>query len=145
MLALVIVGMALTFAASGLYAGTKVEDTFKMDTKEFKEHKKGNVTFAHKEHIEKYNLSCGDCHHDANGKPLDIKMGDDVQRCVECHTETEKVKGEKLAKKEKIKKYLEEAFHANCIGCHKDFNVKNGDPKGKAPAPTSCTKCHPKK
>jgi hypothetical protein len=146
---LLVAGVALVFAATGLQAGTKVEDTFQMNTKEYADHSKGLVEFTHKKHAEDYKLKCGECHHDATGKPLDLKTGDDVQRCVECHKETEKVKGEKISKKEKIMKYQQEAMHANCIECHKEHNKSlndPADPKGtKGPAPASCSKCHPKK
>lgn len=142
-------GVALIFSSPGLYAGTKVDDVIKMETKEYAEHTKGIVEFSHKKHAEDYKLNCGECHHDATGKPLTLKMGDDVQRCVECHKETEKIKGEKIGKKEKIIKYHEEAIHANCIDCHKTHNISLNDPtdpKGtKGPAPASCAKCHPKK
>ena len=145
-LTLLVVGVALFFAASTIQAGTEAQDTFKMKTKEYKAHKKGLVEFTHKQHAEEFSDSCGECHHDAKGKPLDhLKMGDDVQRCIECHKETVKVKGEKLKKKDKIMKYHVEAMHANCKDCHKAFNKKKGfkkkDPKA---APTSCKGCHPK-
>ncbi|THB73043.1 MAG: cytochrome C [Desulfobacteraceae bacterium] len=142
MLLLVIAGMAMIFAATSLQAGTTVEDTFKVITKEYKKRKKEAATLSHKKHAEDYGITCGECHHDKDGKPLtDLKMGDDVQRCVECHT--------KLKKDPKNKKdimVLENAMHGNCIDCHKEVNKKAGDPKGrKGPAPASCAKCHPKK
>lgn len=146
---LLVAGVALVFAATGLQAGTKVEDTFKMNTKEYAKHTKGLVEFTHKKHVEDYKLKCGECHHDDKGKPLDLKTGDDVKRCVECHKETVKVKGEKISKKDKIMKYQQEAMHANCITCHKEHNKSLKDPKDprgtKGPAPASCSKCHPKK
>ncbi|OQY02446.1 MAG: cytochrome C [Desulfobacteraceae bacterium 4572_130] len=145
---LLIIGLALVFAfaSNSLYAGTKVEDSFKMKAKEYKKHKKGIVTFSHKKHSTDYKAECGECHHDKDGKPLnDLKMGDDVQRCIECHKETKKKKDEKISKKEKIKKYYENAIHANCKGCHKDHNKEKGykkeNPKA---APVSCKTCHPK-
>jgi len=100
--------------------------------------------FTHAKHINEYAIACGTCHHDDKGTPLELKEGDPVQSCAECHKETKKPKGEKLAKAEKIKKYHMEALHANCIDCHKSYNIEKGDPKGKKPAPTSCAKCHPK-
>lgn len=119
-------------------------DIIAMNNPLYKTHKKGIVQFTHKTHIEKYKISCGRCHHDENGKPLELAIGDPVQNCIECHKGTEKPKGEKLPKKDKIMKYHFEAVHANCIDCHKKFNIDNGDPKGKKPAPVSCGKCHPK-
>ena len=120
-------------------------DVISMNTAEYKDHKKGIVQFTHQNHVEKYLLSCGSCHHDEAGKPLTLTVNDRPRRCIECHKETRKPKGEKLDKKEKIKKYHFEALHANCIGCHKIYNKEKGDPKGKKPAPTSCKLCHKKK
>ncbi len=140
---LITTGIALIFAATGLQAGTEVADTFKVETKEYKPHKKGLATLSHKKHIEEYGLSCGECHHDKDGKVLtNLKMGDNVQKCVECHDKLGQPKKEE--KKDKL--FLYNAMHGNCIDCHKEVNKKAGDPKGrKGPAPASCTKCHPKK
>ncbi|MCF6248432.1 MAG: cytochrome c family protein [Desulfobacula sp.] len=120
-------------------------DIIVMNNPLYDKHKKGIVQFAHKAHIETYAIGCGECHHDDAGKPLDLSPGDDAQGCIECHKGTKKPKGEKLDKKTRIMTYHFEALHANCISCHKTFNIEKGDPKGKGPAPTSCTKCHPKK
>ncbi|MCP3876273.1 MAG: cytochrome c3 family protein [Desulfobacteraceae bacterium] len=116
-----------------------------MENPLYKKHKKGIVQFTHKKHIEDYSISCGRCHHDETGTPLELQPNDSVAGCIECHKETIQPKGEKLEKKEKIAKYHFQALHENCIGCHKDYNKEKGDPKGKGPAPTSCKKCHPKK
>ena len=142
---LMVIGVALLFITTGIQAGTEVADTFKMETKEYKKHKKSLVEFSHKKHNIDYKISCGDCHHDKDGKPLDIKMGDDVQRCVECHSKLgqapkSKDKKKKLSKKAK-RDYHAEAVHQNCIDCHKAFKKETK----KKTAPTSCTKCHPKK
>ncbi len=119
-------------------------DIIAMNNPLYKAHKKGIVQFGHKTHVDDYSITCGSCHHDDKGQPLELTYDDKVASCIECHKETKKVKGEKLGKKEKIAKYHQEALHANCIDCHKEFNIKNGDPKGKKPAPVSCAKCHPK-
>lgn len=129
-------------------AVTKVADArdiIPMDNPAFERHRKGIVQFTHAVHTEKYAKECGDCHHDDKGNPInDLKPEDTVQGCIACHTETKMERGEKLSDKEKIMKYYEEALHSNCIECHKTFNIENGDPKGKQPAPASCAKCHPK-
>ncbi|MEA1966787.1 MAG: cytochrome c3 family protein [Thermodesulfobacteriota bacterium] len=143
---MLIAGVTILFSSTGIFAGTEVADTFKMETKEYAKHKKNLVEFTHKKHAEEYTESCGECHHDADGKPLsNLKMGDDVQRCVECHKETKKKKGEKISKKEKIKKYQKYAMHENCKGCHKAFNKEKGyTKKDKDAAPTGCSDCHPR-
>lgn len=144
--------LAFLFAAGAIYAATAVQDVIKMDHKAYSEHTKSIVEFSHKKHHEEYKIGCGECHHDDKGKPLsDLKMGDDVKGCIECHKTPGQMPGElkkemkekKASKKEIDAKQLEyhaEAIHENCINCHKEYNKKN---KTKA-APQSCTKCHPK-
>jgi cytochrome c553 len=135
-----IIGIAALFLATSIYAGTTAPDVVKLD-KGYK-HKKGIVTFSHKKHTEDYKAVCGDCHHDANNKPLtNLKAGDNVQACIECHKKPgRKPRGAKLNKKQRLE-YIAEAFHYNCKDCHKKFNKKSGT----RAAPTSCSKCHPKK
>ncbi len=113
-----------------------------MNNPGYASHTKPIVRFTHQKHMDEYSKSCGDCHHDDAGKPLDLKPGDPIAGCIECHKETKKKKGEKLDKSEKIKTYHDEALHANCIECHKAFNTEKGDPKGLTPAPVSCKACH---
>lgn len=147
-----VVGIATLFVVAGLYAGTDVPGEIKMENKAYSDHSKGIVTFTHKKHMDEYakqfpdffKNGCGDCHHDANNKPIALKAGDNVQPCIECHKKPgERPKGKdapKLSKSEKLQ-YHAEAIHANCKDCHKDVNKKTG----KKDAPTTCAKCHPKK
>ena len=149
----VVVALATLFIAAGIYAKA-VPDVIPLADPAYKKHKKGVVQFEHKKHFdayakdypEFYKNGCGECHHDKDNKPLtDLKDGDDVQKCIECHKiAAEAPKGKKakkkLSKKEKIKDYHAEALHANCKVCHKKFNKKYKPKK----APTTCTKCHPK-
>jgi hypothetical protein len=150
----VILGVAILFVSAGIYAKS-VPDVIPLQDPAYEKHKKGVVQFEHKKHWDDYSKEypefykngCGECHHDDKGKPLaGLKDGDDVQKCIECHKiPAEAPKGKKakkeLSKKEKIKDYHAEALHANCKGCHKKFNKKYKPKK----APTTCTKCHPKK
>lgn len=142
-----VVFLALVLVAGGIYAGTTAPDVIRMENPAYEKHTKGIVEFSHKKHATDYGAACGDCHHDESGQPLtDLKEGDDVQSCIECHKETKFDKADKkMPKKEKIAKYHKEAIHANCINCHKDYNKKNKlgrkDPKA---APTTCNNCHPK-
>jgi len=144
-IAIIVFVVAGIFITAGLYAGTNVPDVIKMDNKAYKKHKKGIATLSHKKHIEEYKAGCGECHHDDKGKALNnLKIGDDVQNCIECHkipSERPKGKGApKLSKKERLA-YHAEALHYNCKDCHKKYNRKNKTKK----APTTCTKCHPKR
>ena len=149
----VVVALATLFIAAGIYAKA-VPDVIPLQDPAYKKHKKGVVKFEHKKHWddyakeypEFYKNGCGECHHDKDNKPLtELKEGDEVQKCIECHKiAAEAPKGKKakkkLSKKEKIKEYHAEALHANCRVCHKKFNKKYKPKK----APTTCTKCHPK-
>lgn len=145
--------VAFLFTAVSINAATNVKDVITMDNKKYEKHEKAIVDFTHKKHNEEYKIGCGECHHDDKGQPLnDLKMGDDVQSCMDCHkipgqmpgALKKEMKAAKASKDEvnaKKMEYHAEAIHANCISCHKAFNKKN---KTKA-APQSCTKCHPKK
>ncbi|KPJ76950.1 MAG: hypothetical protein AMJ54_09780 [Deltaproteobacteria bacterium SG8_13] len=147
------VGVAVLFLAAGIHAATDLPEVIKLESPEYAEHEKGIVEFSHKKHSDEYakkspdlyKNGCGECHHDADNKPLkNLKAGDSVQRCIECHKKPgEKPKGKgapKLTKAQELE-YHAEALHDNCRVCHKKFNKANNT---KA-APTTCTKCHPKK
>jgi len=140
-----IVVAATLLVAVGLFAGITVSDVIRMENKAYEKHKRSIVMFPHKKHVDESKIGCGECHHDENGKPLgDLKEGDSVQNCIECH----KIPGErpkkkdapKLTRKERLA-YHAEAIHYLCRDCHKKHNKKIGE---KA-APTSCKQCHPPK
>jgi hypothetical protein len=159
-----VVGLAVMFAAAGLYAGTEVKDEIVMENKAYKEHKKSIQTFTHKKHMTEYaekhpdlyKLGCGECHHeekDGKSIPLkDLKEGDDVKNCIECHKKAAFIKSKEAKKKgltkEQRLEYHANAIHENCHGCHKKFNKKMGlksKDKGYAPTKSKCKMCHPKK
>lgn len=112
------------------------------NTTAFASHKKGIVLFSHDRHAaakpEGYSIACGDCHHDKAGKPLALKQGDPVQKCMECHPKTGvPKKPEGLSKTDWDAMQLEYyygAIHANCMGCHKAGGA----------GPVKCADCHPK-
>ena len=109
-----------------------------MENPAYQEHTKGIVQFTHTKHFEDYKIGCGDCHHDDNAEPLaDLKSGDSVVGCIECHPKPGKAP---KAEKDSLE-YHTEALHKNCIDCHKKYNTENNT---KA-APQACGKCHPKK
>ncbi len=137
--AALVIGVALLFTGS-LNAGTKAEDVMKLEAAY--PHTKGIVQFSHKKHSADYKATCGDCHHDKDGKALAaLKDGDAVQKCIECHKKPgEKPKGKDAPKLDAkaAREFHAEALHDNCQGCHKEWNKKNNS---KA-APTTCAKCH---
>lgn len=112
------------------------------NTKMFEKHRMGIVTFHHEKHSapkpDGYGLNCGECHHDAKGKPLTgLKPGEPVKKCADCHSKPGKPKRERGISPEEWKsmqlKYYYGAIHENCVGCHK-----------KMKGPVKCTECHPK-
>ena len=129
------------FAVAGIYAGT----TMPTETKLYApyDHDKDVIAFTHAKHVNEHKIACGECHHDDKGNPrTDLKEGDEVKRCFDCHNKPGEIKGKKAKglSKEELLAYHANAVHENCVGCHKDYNRKN---KTKA-APYKCTDCHPK-
>ena len=103
--------------------------------------KRTAVDFPHSQH---FSLKCQDCHHKWTGEEA-------VAGCMTggCHDATASLATEKPAE---AWKYYKKAFHASCIGCHKERAKKNRAlEKNKTlktelvkTGPTGCTKCHPK-
>jgi hypothetical protein len=102
-------------------------------------HTKTLVRFSHRKHVTDDRLNCGACHHDDAGEPrMDLKVGDPVDQCIDCHPEPgEGPRGSKLSKAERLE-YHAEALHDNCRGCHKQHKKEGGS----GAAPTACSKCH---
>ncbi len=101
----------------------------------------GPVSFAHKRHMAVLGPGCGNCHHDDEGKPcIDLKSGDEVIRCIECHPKKGIIRGkaESGLSDEDMIEYRANAMHRLCLGCHKEFNWKHHNTK----SPMSCATCH---
>ncbi len=156
----VVAVIATLFIAAGIYAGTEVKDEIRMENKAYKKHKDSIQIFTHKKHATEYaekhpdlyKLGCGECHHEDNdGKSIplkDLKEGDDVKNCIECHKIAAFATGKKFKglSKEKKREYHANAIHDNCKACHKKFNKKMKlKSKDKGAAPYTCKQCHPKK
>ncbi|MFP4444642.1 MAG: cytochrome c3 family protein [Desulfosudaceae bacterium] len=148
----VMAGLGVLLAAGFALAAANFPEMIRMEDKEaYEKHTQAIVDFSHKKHFEEYEIGCGECHHDDQGQPLnDLKVGDDVQKCVECHqpgrADRKSLAGLSREEREKEElKYHYGAIHQNCQGCHEEFNKeKSGNPR-KGPAPVSCTQCHPRK
>jgi hypothetical protein len=139
-----------------LNAGTEIKDVIRMENQAYEEHEKDINVFTHKKHAteyvennpELYKNGCGECHHDDDGEPLkELKEGDDVQNCIECHDKPGYMRGREargLTKEQKLE-YHANAIHYNCKGCHKLFNKKMDlKSKDKGAAPRRCKQCHRK-
>ncbi len=144
MIAATVACACMLFLAAGIHAadesGGGEPGVMKMKNEDaFKQHRMGIVTFDHKTHAEEYDLSCGECHHDANGEPLQAKdLGpDSVQSCFACHDKEGRPQRDPSMSPEEWEKeklnYYYEAIHQNCMGCHKE---KGG--------PAACPQCHPR-
>jgi hypothetical protein len=75
------------------------------------------VNFSHASHVDKQKIKCAVCHHADPAKP---------KACTTCH---------KLEPQDKTPS-AKEAFHQQCITCHK----QQADKAGKVP--TKCNECH---
>lgn len=134
-------GIGMLFLVAGINAAEEASmpDVITMkNEKAFEQHRMGIVDFDHKTHAEDYGIGCGDCHHDENGEPLtDLKAGDAVQSCYECHDKDGRPRRDPSMSPEEWEKeqlkYYYGAIHENCMGCHKEM----GGPK-------TCTECHPR-
>lgn len=91
---------------------------------------KKSAKFSHPTHVN-LGVSCGQCHHDAENKPLtdtDISIMENGNqlRCGSCHNQD--FADAKLQTQKAV-------FHARCKECHKQgVEGKQG--------PTKCTGCH---
>jgi hypothetical protein len=154
----------LVFHTFGMqpYAASEVPDEIDMENEAYEEHKRDIVVFSHKSHSETYSeaqpeffkAGCGECHHDENKKPLDLKPGDDVKGCIACHSKPGRmpVKEKRALRKSGLTKaerksnklaYHADVLHDNCRGCHRDFNRKNSlKSKDERAAPIRCGDCH---
>jgi hypothetical protein len=89
------------------------------------------VSFPHNRHAEA-GLSCKDCHHlYKDGKNVldegELEEGKESIRCSACHRPNSRIN-------------LEQAFHDQCIGCHRKAPKEN-----KKTGPRYCGGCHLKK
>ena len=97
----------------------------------YKSKQRPQVEFPHGIHMES-DLSCTDCHHRyQDGKNVldedDLEEGGAQVKCSSCH-ERSTITGNNLR----------EAFHLQCIGCHRKMKKE-----GKKSGPRLCAKCHP--
>ena len=143
LLAIIGVSMFLFVASINAEEAAAVKDVLEMNNAEaFAKHKMGICEFTHKKHAtaapDGHGVACGECHHDKDGKALELKEGDAVQGCMECHDKAEKPKKPKGIAKEEWEtmqlEYYYGALHANCIDCHKEGGA----------GPVKCAECHPK-
>jgi len=126
---LILIVAGLVFLTAGMLTAASAPDEVVIENKGYKADKKGRVNLTHKKHSEDYKVLCADCHHQyENGKNV-WKDADPVKKCIDCH--------DPEAKKDNADK-LQNAFHKNCQGCHKELKDKEAPYK-------KCNDCHEKK
>jgi predicted CXXCH cytochrome family protein len=93
------------------------------------EMKRATVPFTHQKHWNDYGAKCEDCHHAVKAKGGAVPA---TKTCTDagCHQATQ-CNGQTVAAKNKACPFFEDAFHFNCIECHR---AQSG--------PTKCAECH---
>jgi hypothetical protein len=138
---LAVAGLVVLMVAASINASEKNDGIIEMKNENaVAKHRMGIVQFTHDLHFaakpDGHGVGCGECHHDAEGKPLaDLKASDPVQGCFECHSKADRPRKPKDISDDDWQamrlEYYVEALHDNCIECHK---AQSG--------PVKCTECH---
>ena len=113
--------------------GGEMPEEITIDNEDYRQNRKGVVTFSHLAHAEDYEVACNECHHDYEDGKNVWEEGDPVNKCSECH--------DPVVSDGNLKKLML-AYHTNCVGCHKKL-VKEGTSE-EAPY-KKCYECHEKK
>ena len=121
----------LLFLTVGVLTATDVPDEITIENSGYKKDTYGPAKLDHKKHYEEYKIACTKCHHENK----DMKPGDPVKKCSECHDPNKK-QGKALK--------LKMAYHKNCRDCHQEM-IAAGKASEKIAPVKKCTKCHPKK
>lgn len=118
-----------------------------LDPPETVEAKRATVEFAHSRH---FVLACNKCHHTWEGAaPI---TGCRTAGCHDLDTLPRK-EDSKAIDKDQAFRYYKNAYHGQCIGCHKSMKLEIeqktktlASVEGKLPTtgPTGCIECHPK-
>ena len=116
-------------AAPAKAAGGKGADNIVLAALAGMEAKKPGTSFTHKKHYEDYSVKCEECHHAVKAKGGAVPA---TKTCTDagCHQATQ-CNGQTVAAKNKACPFFEDAFHFNCIECHRSQS-----------GPTKCGECH---
>lgn len=147
----------VVFASTLLIAQEEAEDVMcvpmgkmTLEPPESVDAQRSAVGFRHTVHMGLF--ECRTCHHTWEGDTA-------IQGCMTsgCHDLEEyptPKEGEELDES-LVAQYYKNAYHGQCIGCHKEIHIKNEKieekiwwpwekrPRVIMPGPTSCSECHP--
>ena len=146
--ALIVVGFMIAYSASSAaMQGQKLPGDNVMIPSV--DEKWGEVAFTHQKHLA-YS-DCTYCHHTNKGLTLETfnaGKSEKVPQCAECHVRAEgNAKTPKSGDGTEI--WSKEAYHVNCIDCHKGEITKKpkeaGAVKKQGEGPIKCDQCHVKK
>jgi len=132
LISLICAALLCMVSAPALFAADAPKDDLVIKAPEGMKSKKGAlqkmVPFPHSKHA---SVECKKCHHTMD------KDGGKAKSCVSagCHDSLE-FRDKDNAKDPKL---VENAFHGQCIECHKALKKEN-----KPTGPTACGKCHTK-
>ncbi|RPJ07678.1 MAG: cytochrome c class III [Deltaproteobacteria bacterium] len=123
--------VAALVALSGSLLQAQPDNIVLDHSKSFGKKGRSPVPFPHSRHIEA-GPSCKDCHHlYENGKNVldesTLEEGNPGVHCSACHSSKSRID-------------LEQAFHHQCMGCHKRFLKEK-----KKTGPRLCGECHLRK
>ena len=110
------------------------------------EQKNMPVNFHHSKH---FIYECRKCHHKWEGNTANLSCG-----TSNCHdlSSNPRAEGKKI-KTDMAYRYFKNAYHNQCIGCHKANKEKNAEFESSKkvlksnlqnPGPTGCVECHPR-
>jgi hypothetical protein len=146
---LMVTAMIVCFLTAGAISGKETKDdmcipmgTIELTAPDSVKAIRPSVQFPHSSH---FDYSCKQCHHTWDGS-------EQIQGCMTsgCHDLDkgfQKIKGDKSGDM----LYFKNAYHSQCIGCHKSIKAKNKEielsvsvtkPKLMKTGPTGCVVCH---
>lgn len=91
--------------------------------------KRPGTPFTHKKHYDDYSVKCVECHHAVKAKGGAVPA---TKTCTDagCHL-ADQCNGQPVPKKNDACPAFEDAYHKNCIDCHRQQS-----------GPTKCAECH---
>jgi hypothetical protein len=115
--------VAVVFVAGGIISIAIAQSDSIIIDNQYPKKLKNPVPLNHKAHADA--IACTECHHTWKKEERETP-----QKCAECHKADDK-----------SDKGLKQAYHKQCMDCHKDLK-KQEKPTGPT---TKCTGCHPSK